>query len=106
MEIDDKPTPAAPHHPYEKIPASPVPVATGSPLEPTKTDLAWGRFGPDNILPGQRPIDLPDYFGLVERGTGTGQSTRFGPPNPNYHPNRFDLFRSLTYATNHSHHEV
>jgi outer membrane protein TolC len=102
VEIDDKPTPAAPHHPYEKIPASPVPVATGSPLESTKTELAWGRLGPENFLPGQRPVELPDYFDLTGARTRTSQSMRFGPPNPTYHPNRFDLFRSLTYATNHS----
>jgi outer membrane protein TolC len=102
VEIVDKPTPAAPHHPYAKIPASPVPVATGSPLEPTTNDLKWGKFGPENLMPGQRPVELPDYFGLNEARAQAGQHIRLGPPNPIDRANRFDLFQSLTYATNHS----
>jgi hypothetical protein len=94
--VPDKPGPDA----YAKIPQTPIPPPTTSPIEPSTVELEYGPLGPEMLFPvgfeGGLPItvDIGSLGGL--------ERLRLGPPAPGQAPLRFDLFRSLQYAVQNS----
>lgn len=104
VEVRDDPTPAAPHKPYEMIPASPLPVASGSVLEPVKVVVPYGAPGPDKVMSaGEKPMGDSDfYYGLDAPSKRLDNSFQMGPVAPNAPVTRLDLFRALRFATDHS----
>lgn len=101
-EAANKPTPNAPGRPYERIPVTPIPVASGRVLERSGVELPYEALGPVNLAGKvqslepvvgdfrssvrERPLDLPVL----------------GPPSPTRELVRLDLFGVLRYAVRNS----
>lgn len=94
--VPDQPSPEA----YAKIPQTPIPPPTTSPIEPSSVELEHAPLGPEMLFPegfeGGLPIavDIGSLGGL--------DRLRLGPPAPGMAPVRFDLFRALQYAVENS----
>jgi hypothetical protein len=94
--VPDKPGPDA----YAKIPQSPIPPPTTSPIEPSTVELEYSPLGPEMLFPAGFEGGLPI---TVDVGTLGGlERLRLGPPAPGQAPLRFDLFRALQYAVQNS----
>jgi hypothetical protein len=94
--VPDEPPPSA----YVKIPQTPIPPPTTSPIEPSSVELEYGPLGPAMLFPpgfeGGAPI-------MVQVGELGGlERLRLGPPAPGFAPLRFDLFRALAYGVQNS----
>jgi outer membrane protein TolC len=101
-EAENKPTPNAPGRPYERIPVTPIPVASGHVMERSGVELPFEVLGPVNMAGSgvslepvvgdfrssvrERPLDLPVL----------------GPPSPTRELVRLDLFGVLRYAVRNS----
>ena len=94
--VSDKPGPDA----YVKIPQTPIPPPTTSPVEPSSVELTWGPLGPQMLFPAGFEGGLPITVDVGE--LGGLERLRLGPPAPGNAPLRFDLFRSLAYAVRNS----
>ncbi len=81
---------------YVKIPQTPIPPPTTSPMEPSSVELTHGPLGPEMLFPpgfdGGAPI------AIQISGLGGLERLRLGPPAPGNAPVRFDLFRALAYG--------
>ncbi|HEY7086829.1 MAG TPA: TolC family protein [Tepidisphaeraceae bacterium] len=87
---------------YEKIPTSPIPPASPSPVEPMAYGLEFGPLGPlDLFPPGVEPpqhesLSVEDaYRPIIER-------LKLGPPAVFDNTATLDLFQSVEYAVQHS----
>ncbi|MGB7157247.1 MAG: TolC family protein [Tepidisphaeraceae bacterium] len=94
--VPDKPGPDA----YVKIPATPIPPPTTSPIEPSSVELTWETLGPDMIFP--RGFEGGPPIMIQIGGLGGMERLRLGPPAPGSAPVRFDLFRALAYGVQNS----
>lgn len=98
--VSEEPSRAA----YAKIPTTPIPPQTVSPLEPSKVTVPYGVLGPelpppDTGVSTQRMAN--PYDSSVTRGK-TLERLRLGPPKPGELGMQLDLFRSIEYAVQHS----
>jgi outer membrane protein TolC len=96
----------APRVAYEKVPATPMPPPTTSPIEPSRIELRYGPIGPVQRLPDGVgvPTDATEtgVEGPEETRRQTTERLALGPPTPGVKTERLDLFGALAYATAHS----
>jgi hypothetical protein len=85
---------------YVKIPATPIPPPTTSPMEPSSVELEHGPLGPDMLFPAGFEGGAP--IAIQIGGLGGLERLRLGPPAPGNAPVRFDLFRALAYGVQNS----
>lgn len=85
---------------YVKIPQTPIPPPTTSPVEAPSVELEHGPLGPEMLFP--RGFEGGPPIGIDIRGLSGLERLRLGPPAPGVAPLRFDLFRSLAYAVQNS----
>ena len=99
---------SAPKRSYEPIPVTPLPPPREAPLESrVPVDVPYGPLGPDDKWNGLPvPENSPQSTASVGSEmdfdrTGTNPFL-YGPPSLVQPPNRFDLFKSIEYAVEHS----
>jgi hypothetical protein len=103
-EAKAKPGPEA----YEKVPGTPKPPPTTSPIEPSDGGgVPYGKLGPEQLFPSgvSAPQANPenDQFGIAEAERREAQRLALGPPAPmKFQPVRLDLFGALKYGVAHS----
>jgi outer membrane protein TolC len=98
----------APKQAYETIPATPLPPPSPPPLEARiPVDVPYGPLGPETKwiglpVPEGSPQSTADVgAGIDFDRTGTNPFV-YGPPSPVQPAHRFDLFKSIEYAVDHS----
>ncbi len=94
--VPEEPGPDA----YVKIPATPIPPPTTSPIEPSSVELTFGPLGPQMLFPPGFEGGVPITINIS--GLGGLDRLRLGPPAPGNAPVRFDLFRALAYGVQNS----
>jgi outer membrane protein TolC len=92
-EVAAKPSQSA----YDKIPDSPLPPPTTSPVEPAEASLPYGKLGPEQLFPSGVGAPQADY-GIDSEKLRASQRLTLGPPTPGAPLLRLDLFGSLSYA--------
>jgi outer membrane protein TolC len=97
---------AAPRRAYEKIPVTPVPPLAPPPVkQPEPVEVPYGPLGPEARWIGQPVpdglVEQPEALGVEIEGAAA-QAFVAGPPSPRQPTARFDLFRSMEYAVQHS----
>ena len=104
---------AVPARAYQKVPVTPVPAKDGEPpLEaPAPVEVEYGPLGPDARWIGLPVPEAQEQDESSVRVGGGGDVSaaregenpfRYGPPAPRQPAHRFDLFRSIEYAVEHS----
>lgn len=94
---DTKPSKTA----YDKVPATPQPPPTTSPVEPSDVVLHFGKLGPEQLFPSGVTAPQIDY-GLDAAERLASQRLLLGPPLPAMPLMRLDLFGSLRYGVVHA----
>lgn len=84
---------------YQKIPFSPKPPPTTSPIEPVAVELRCEPAGPESFW-----MDLPADSGELPQleWMSAGALSAEGPPLPDNLVRRFDFFRCLSFAVQNS----
>ncbi len=103
--IASEPAQPVPDEAYEKVPETVVAPPATAPIEPVvEAGVPYGPLGPEAFFKGlPAPTELA--VGLEETLAQLGAASTplmYGPPAPRRPVNRFDLFKSLQYATLHS----
>src|SRR5207253_911810 len=80
-----------------KIPVTPKPPPTSSPVEPSEPALPFGRLGPEKVFPSG--VSAPQVnLGLQAAEAREAMRFMLGPPAPGKAITRLDLFGSLRYG--------
>lgn len=94
----DTPT-TPPKKAFEKIPVSPIPPATPTPMELEHVHVPYKPLGPELRLKDAAP---QLSIGVDVRTERLRLRSFMGPPTPEQQPRQFDLFACLQYAVQHS----
>jgi hypothetical protein len=92
MTVPSKPEASA----YAKIPPTPKPPPTTSPIEPSDVELRYGRLGPEILFPAG--VFAPQTSYGLEAAQMRDARLVLGPPTPGQEILRLDLFGSLRYS--------
>lgn len=98
VEANPNPTTQA----YDKVPLTPKPPPTTSPIEPSDLALSFGPLGPEMLFPSGVNAPPTDEYGQSAAQRRFVERLALGPPAPNIQPERLDLFGSIRYAVEHS----
>jgi outer membrane protein TolC len=94
-------SPVPPKSAYAKVPSTPKPPPTTSPIEPSEIELPYTPLGPKQLAPsGTELPGAQDFLDLANENAAS--EARLGPPPPVPQAIRLDLFGSLAYAVHHS----
>lgn len=92
---------APPAGAYARIPTTPMPPPTTSPVEPVHVEVPDEPLGPP-VPTTQEGMGLPPLFNeQLQQRMGPDRLV-LGPPAPNAPGSKLDLFRSIEYAVQHS----
>lgn len=87
---------------YDKLPVSPVPPPTTSPMEPAQYGLPFKALGPEMLFSADMPAPrskLPSLDDVRQPGL---ERLRPGPPATRVDVTSLDLYQSIAYAVQHS----
>jgi hypothetical protein len=87
---------------YAKVPLTPKPPATTSPIEPSDLKLTYGPLGPEQLFPSGVSSPQESLYGLDAAERNAAERLALGPPVPQKLPMELDLFGSIRYAVEHS----
>src|SRR5438874_6725468 len=98
-KLEDSPPPKAA---YAKIPQTPLPPLTASPIEPIRIDLPYGELGPQRLFPLGMAAPRRETLGVVAAQQRVQERLLLGPPAAGANILSLDFFRTLEYALTHS----
>ena len=87
---------------YAKVPPSPRPPATTAPIEPSQSQLKFGKLGPEMLFPPGVSAPADSTYGLENAQLRANERLMLGPPAPQAAPTQLDLFGSVRYAVEHA----
>ncbi|MDP9175434.1 MAG: TolC family protein [Planctomycetota bacterium] len=101
-EVRQKTSAAALAPAYSVIPQTPIAPPTVPSIEPADQMVPRTPLGPSRPSVGLSLTTRPSVIGVEAAERNAAERLTLGPPNPAEKPIRFDLYKSLAYAVQHS----
>jgi outer membrane protein TolC len=101
-QVPGKPPAKAPGEAYAKIPVTPIPPPSESPMEPVHIELPYGPLGPSARSAASGPATQSETFGVHAADERAVETFALGPPAPGEPMRRLDLFGALEFSVQHS----